>query len=82
MGKGIQKVQTSSYKINKSWECGVQHGDYSYNIVYQKVAEKVPLKRYLHKKKKFQIMRDVTLTYCGDCFATCIYIYMSNHEYT
>ena len=34
MGKGSQKVQTFSYKINKSWECDVQHGDYSSNIVY------------------------------------------------
>ena len=24
-----QKVQTSSYMINKSWGCSVQHGDYS-----------------------------------------------------
>ena len=24
-----QKIQTSSYKINKSWECSVQHDDYS-----------------------------------------------------
>lgn len=30
MGKSGQKVQTSSYKINKSWECSVQCGDYSY----------------------------------------------------
>ena len=29
MGEGGQKVQTSSYKINKSWGCDVQHGDYS-----------------------------------------------------
>ena len=28
MGEGGQKVQTSSYKINKSWGCNVQHGDY------------------------------------------------------
>ena len=26
MGKGNQKVQTSSYKINKSWGCNAQHG--------------------------------------------------------
>ena len=25
-----QNVQTSSYKIIKSWECNVQHGDCSY----------------------------------------------------
>ena len=29
MGKGGQRVQTSIYKINKSWGCNVQHGDYS-----------------------------------------------------
>ena len=28
-GEGGQVVQTSSYKINKSWGCNVQHGDYS-----------------------------------------------------
>ena len=27
MGKGGQKVQTSSCKINTSWGCNVQHGD-------------------------------------------------------
>ena len=27
--KGGQKVQTSSYKINKSWGCNVQRGNYS-----------------------------------------------------
>ena len=27
--EGGQKLQTSSYKINKSWRCNVQHGDYS-----------------------------------------------------
>ena len=25
----VQKVQTFSYKINKSWNVNVQHGDYS-----------------------------------------------------
>ena len=29
MGEGDQKVQISSYKINKPWGCNVQHGDYS-----------------------------------------------------
>ena len=29
MGEGGQKVQASSYKINKSWGCNVPHGDYS-----------------------------------------------------
>ena len=27
--EGDQKVQTSSYKINKSWGCHVQYGDWS-----------------------------------------------------
>ena len=29
MGAEGQMVQTSSYKINKSWGCNVQHGDCS-----------------------------------------------------
>ena len=29
MGEGSQKVQTSGYKLNKSWGCNVQHGNYS-----------------------------------------------------
>ena len=29
MGKDGQKVQTSSYKINKSWDVVVGQGDYS-----------------------------------------------------
>ena len=29
MGEGGQKVQISRYKINKSWGCNIQHGDYS-----------------------------------------------------
>lgn len=28
MGKSDQKVQMSSYKINKSWGYNVEHGDY------------------------------------------------------
>ena len=27
--EGGQKVQTSNCKINKSWGCNIQHGDYS-----------------------------------------------------
>ena len=30
MGEGGQKVQTSSYNMNKSWGCNIQHGNYSY----------------------------------------------------
>ena len=29
MGERGQKVQTFRYKINKSWGCNLQHGDYS-----------------------------------------------------
>ena len=29
MGESGQKVQNSHYKVNKSWECNIQHGDYS-----------------------------------------------------
>lgn len=29
MSDGCQLVQTSSYKINESWGCSVQRGDYS-----------------------------------------------------
>ena len=29
MGEEGKMEQTSSYKINKSWGCNVQHGDYS-----------------------------------------------------
>ena len=52
MGEGGQKVETSSYKINKSWGC---NGDYSlqYCIVNLKVAKRVDLKNSHHKKNKF-----------------------------
>ena len=38
-----QNVPTSSYKINKSWGCNAQHGDYSYHccMVCLKVAKTV-----------------------------------------
>ena len=29
MGEDGQKIETCSYKINKSWSCTVQHSDYS-----------------------------------------------------
>ena len=28
MGEGCLKVYIPSYKVNKSWECNAQHGDY------------------------------------------------------
>lgn len=47
-----QMVQTSSYKLNKSWGCTVQRGDYSsqYCVVYLKVSKRVDLKSSHHKK--------------------------------
>ena len=43
MGEANQKVQASSYKINKSWECKVQHGNYSQQhcVACLKVAERI-----------------------------------------
>ena len=29
MNEGSEKEQTCSYKINKSWGCNIEHGDYS-----------------------------------------------------
>ena len=51
MGGGGQKVQTSSYKINKSWRYNVQHGGYITNPVYLKVSRRVNLESSHHKKK-------------------------------
>ena len=40
-GRGGQKVQTSSYKINKSLGCNVQRGDSTYNdVVCLKAAKR------------------------------------------
>lgn len=33
MGEGSQKVHTSSYKMNESWGCNIQHGDHSEHTV-------------------------------------------------
>ena len=51
-GKDIgQRVQTSSYKMNKFWGSNVQHANYSlqYCIKYLKVAKRVSPK-YSHYK--------------------------------
>ena len=52
MGKGSQKVQTSSYKINKSRRCNVQYGNMVNNTVcvYLKDVKRVDLKSSHHKK--------------------------------
>lgn len=64
MSKGDQKVPTSSFKLNKSWGCDVQHGDH--RSAYSKVAKRVSLKSS-HHKKNFVTVSD-NRTYCGDPF--------------
>ena len=52
MGKGDPNLQTLSYKINESWRCNIEYGDYAqqYSIVYLKVAVRVNLRSSHHKK--------------------------------
>ena len=59
MGEGGQKVQTSSYEINKSQGCNVQHGDYSQQhcTVYLKVAKRMGLKVFILRKENCHPMR-------------------------
>ena len=49
MGEGGQNVQTSGYKITKSWGCNVQYNDC---IAYLKSVKRVDLKSSHHKTKK------------------------------
>ena len=63
-GKGIveghQKVQTTRYIINESWNVIYSMGTIVYNaILYLKVARRIDLKSSHHKKKEF-------VTMCGD----------------
>ena len=54
MDEGGVKVQTSTFKTNKSWEYNVQCDDYSYQYctVYLKVVKRIDLKKsHLQKKK-------------------------------
>ena len=55
MGDRNQEVQMSSFKINKSYDHNIQHGDYRqyYVITNLKVAKKVNLRSCHHKKKYF-----------------------------
>ena len=55
MGDGGQEVQSINYKIKKSRECNVQHGDYSqeYCAAYLKVAKRVNLIVLITTKKIF-----------------------------
>ena len=57
MGQGGQKVQTSSYKINQSWECNVHHDDYcqQYCIIHTKVAKRL---NSSHQDKEIIIWHD------------------------
>ena len=52
-GKGLfdeggQKIQSSSYKISKSWGCNIEH----LLMIYRKVIKRVDLKSSHHKEKK------------------------------
>ena len=44
LDEGGQKVQISSYEINKSWHCKVQHGDYSKQYCIFEAVERIDLK--------------------------------------
>ena len=44
MGEKSQKVKISSYEINKSWGCKVQHGDYSEQYCIFEAIERIDLK--------------------------------------
>lgn len=42
MGEGGQKIQTSNFKVSKSWGCNIRHGD------LMKVAKRADLKSTHH----------------------------------
>ena len=44
MGEKSHKVQISSYEINKSWGCKVQHGDSSEQYCIFEAVERIDLK--------------------------------------
>ena len=54
LNEGSQKVQTSSYKINKSQGCNVQHDKYNQQCrtLYMKVKRVNPKSSH-HKEKDF-----------------------------
>lgn len=65
MGEGDQKVQTSSYKINKVWGWNVQHGDYSkHNFAHLKVVKRVDLKSSHCKQKNHDVNELIESLYC------------------
>ena len=51
MGEGDLKVQTWSYKINKSWDVKYSMVIMVYNVTYLKIIKRVDLKSSHHKKK-------------------------------
>ena len=48
-----QKVQTSSYKINRSWECTRSMVTAVSNNVYLKDAKRIDLKVLITRKKNY-----------------------------
>lgn len=77
MGKGGQKLQTSSDKMNKSWRCNIQHGNYSFNNTDSyiwKLPRELILKVLITRKKCNCVVIDVNSTYCANHFiiSTCI----------
>ena len=54
MGKRGQKLQTSSYKINKSWGYNVQHGDYPNIVLYYNIV-RVDLNSHPRKKMYYYV---------------------------
>ena len=55
MGDGVQKVQTSNYKINKYQGCKVQHDKYNQHccMLYMEVVMRVNPKSSHDKEKVF-----------------------------
>ena len=75
MGEGGQKVQVSSYKINKSWDVIYSRGIHSSQYcttVYLKTAKRVDIKNF-HQKKKLQlcVVMDEIGTYIKSLCHTC-----------
>ena len=64
IGNGGQKIQTSSYKANKSRGCNVQHGNYSqsYCNLYLKAAKKGKTKGFSSQEKNLTMGTDVKET--------------------
>ena len=69
MSKESHKIQTSGYKINKSWGYNVTEWRLYYTV-HLKIAKRINLKGSYHKKKfVIKYGDDVNQTYSGDHFA-------------